>query len=110
MSSGDLVDSDKTLEALLADAQALEKRNVATADTADEYSKRRQADDRSHIALIIIWLFAGMIGGLLVFTLIGMVSGFAWREPADFMLEALKTLVLPVLTLVLGFYFGSSRN
>jgi hypothetical protein len=30
-----------------------------------------------------------------------------WKEPAEFLLQVLTTAVLPIVTLVLGYYFGT---
>lgn len=79
-------------------------------DTAEDYAARRQADDRSKIANVIIYLFAALICAFFVFVI---VQSYFPTDPSDgakLMLDALKTLVLPILTLVLGYYFGSSKQ
>lgn len=74
---------------------------------ADEVS-RREADDRSWIARRIIWVFVGtLVGGGLILILQGWQSG-AWDKTASMAIDLIKSCVFPVVTLVLGYYFGRS--
>ena len=87
------------------------RRVIDSAQTSlDDYTGRKQADDRSRIAKIIVWLFAILV--CVFFLYVGFNSYYptASMETSTLMLEALKTLVPPILTLVLGYYFGSSKQ
>ncbi len=96
------------IDALIADAgNSLQQ----AADTIAEYARRRETQDRSQIARIIIWTFALTVGGFFVFAaVIGIVGAYRgvtdWKEAASLIVEVLKSVLLPVVTLVLGFYFG----
>jgi len=79
-------------------------------DSTEDYAARRQADDRSKIAHVIIYLFAGLICLFFAFVILEPHFAAGPSNASDLMLDALKTLVLPILTLVLGYYFGSSRQ
>lgn len=81
-------------------------------ENADEFASRKQTTDRSRIALIIVIVFAAclLLSLLFVFVVVLADSSRQWEKPANFMLDMLKTLVLPVVTLVLGFYFGSAKR
>ena len=79
-------------------------------DTVEEFAARKQATDRSRIAIIIVILFAVCLILLIALVLVGAISGLAWNAAADFILDIVKTMVLPVVTLVLGFYFGSAKR
>lgn len=69
---------------------------------------RREADDRSWIARRIIWVFVGtLVGGGLILILQGWQSG-AWDKTASMAIDLIKSCVFPVVTLVLGYYFGRS--
>ncbi len=70
-----------------------------------------QADkDRSWIARRIITVFVvAIIGVFVLLGLQGHASG-AWDTPASQAVELIKTAVLPIVTLVLGYYFGSRDN
>jgi cytochrome bd-type quinol oxidase subunit 1 len=80
--------------------QALEDRN-----------KRLQADDRSHIAKLIAWAFVGLMAFVVVAVVAGVVF-FDWdriSEPAKFLMAILSSVMLPVVTLVIGYYFGKDK-
>jgi hypothetical protein len=76
----------------------------------EERNKRLQADDRSHIAKVIIWAFVA----LMAFVVLAVIAGLAYfgdweqiSEPAKFLMAVLSSVMLPVVTLVIGYYFGS---
>jgi hypothetical protein len=77
----------------------------------DDRIRGQQADDRSVIAKLIVWSFVGMVGWV-VFA--GSLGAFLrdWNslvEPAKFMLTILGSVMLPVVTLVIGYYFGKEK-
>lgn len=86
--------------------------------SAADYMSRKQADDQSHIARMVLDLFrwsVAVIFVLLTFEFAARLYGVAIdntslvREVIDFV----KVAILPLVTLVLGFYFGrldSSRK
>jgi hypothetical protein len=79
----------------------------ARGTVADEVS-HREADDRSWIARQIIWVFVGVIvAGLGILTWGAQETG-EWEDAADQAIDLIKSTVLPVVTLVLGYYFGRS--
>jgi hypothetical protein len=71
---------------------------------------RRQADDRSHIAKLIVWSFVALMAFVVVAVVCGTVYFCDWNkiaEPAKFLMAILGSVMLPVVTLVIGYYFGS---
>ncbi len=63
---------------------------------------------RNWIARTIIWVFVGaIVGGDLILVLQGWQSG-TWLQAAAQAVDLIKSAVLPVVTLVLGYYFGRS--
>jgi len=87
------------------DAEAVEQ---AEADI-----KRQKAQDQSRIALIVIWTFVLAIMGIFMFVLgsIAVASGStAWKDPAEFLSGAVSSVLLPIVTLVLGYYFGKEKS
>ncbi|MFV3128701.1 hypothetical protein [Niveispirillum sp. KHB5.9] len=86
--------------------------------SAADYASRKQADDQSHIARMVLNLFrwcVAVVLALLIFDFAARLYGVAIdntslvREVIDFV----KVAILPLVTLVLGFYFGrldSSRK
>ena len=76
---------------------------------ADEVS-RREADDRSWIARRIIWVFLGVIAAGLSILVAGASMTGEWQDAGDQAVDLIKSTVLPVVTLVLGYYFGRSAK
>ena len=100
-------DDAPSLRALLAETREVVEQ---VDDSAEDYAARRQADDRSKIAHVIIYLFAGLISVFFAFVIMEPHFSETPSQASALMLDALKTLVLPILTLVLGYYFGSSKQ
>lgn len=70
---------------------------------------RQQADDRSLIAKVIIGAFVVLVGWLVIVVSVGAYL-FDWAtisEPAKFLMTILSSVLLPVVTLVLGYYFAN---
>jgi hypothetical protein len=77
----------------------------------DEIVARQQAGDRSFIAKLIVWAFLVFIG----LTILAVIAGTYLRgwndlvEPAKFLMSILGSVMLPVVTLVIGYYFSSKQ-
>jgi hypothetical protein len=90
-----------TIEARLAQLEQPVQRSSQAADAS------REAQDRSWIARWIIALFA-----IVVLIGLGFLVGQAfqsarWDVAGQQAIDLIKSAVLPVVTLVLGYYFGS---
>lgn len=88
-------------QALKQSKQAVEDRN-----------RRQQADDRSHIAKLIVGVFVALISILVLSAILGMWYFGEWdtiAEPAKFLSAILSSVMLPVVTLVIGYYFGKDK-
>lgn len=79
--------------------------------SAADYVSRKQVDDQSHIARMVLNLFRWCVAVILVLLILDFAArlyGVAIdgttlvREVIDFV----KAAILPLVTLVLGFYFG----
>jgi len=78
-----------------------------------------EKQDRSQIAQRIVWLFVGVTAACIVFVFIVFFwflpdcqaggACDAWQAPAEFLLKVLTSVVLPIVTLVLGYYFGTAK-
>jgi len=78
----------------------------------EDRSKRLQADDRSHIAKLIVWAFVGLMAFVVVTVVAGVAYFGDWNgisEPAKFLMAILSSVMLPVVTLVIGYYFGKEK-
>ena len=92
---------DPAAEALAADATSLE--------TDAEAAKHR---DRSVIGRWVVVVFLAVIVLLLLYVLVGTLI-FGWSEiqtPAEYASTTIGSVLLPVVTLVLGYYFGASQT
>lgn len=98
--------SDLSLE-LAATAKNVEQGQKAL----EEYAQRRQHDDRSLIAKLIVYSFVGMIGFVVVVFTVAVLFK-VWNdlaEAAKFLMAVLSSVLLPVVTLVIGYYFGKEK-
>jgi hypothetical protein len=69
----------------------------------------RQHRDRSFIVRCVVWLYVGSIGSI---GLLLLYRGLWSADQAAFsnLSEVVKIAVIPVVTLVIGYYFGSSKS
>jgi hypothetical protein len=67
----------------------------------------REAEDRSWIARAILLVFVISVAIVLGIFLTEGILTKEWTQVAVQAADLMKTAVLPVVTLVLGFYFGS---
>ena len=92
---------------------AATKQTAAERDKAlEDRIKRQQADDRSFIAKLIAWSFVILMGWVVVAATIGAIF-FDWNtltEPAKYLMTILSSVMLPVVTLVIGYYFGREKQ
>lgn len=96
-----------TLRQILETAQSEVSRDTQDVDTL----KPTQADqDRSWIARTIIWIFVGAVAGVLSLLLLRGIYTGDWETVTTQAADILKSAVLPVVTLVLGYYFGQSSK
>ena len=84
---------------------AAEKAAQQAQTVADEVS-RREADDRSWIARRIIWVFVGVIAAGLGILVVGAAMTGKWDAAGAQSVDLIKSAVIPVVTLVLGYHFG----
>lgn len=90
------------------------------AGNIDEKLKERQAKDRSLIGNAVIFAFIGAIALLFVFIIVsGVITSactgascppYEWEKPAEYLTTILSSVLLPVVTLVIGYYFGTEKD
>jgi hypothetical protein len=88
---------------------------------AGRAADRLEGRDRSAIAKRVVLLYIVTVLACFIFIL-GIfwfltpctdtvtTACVEWKGPADFLLQVLTTAVLPIVTLVLGYYFGTAKN
>lgn len=108
------------MASLLDQLESLESEVEAVDEQTERYLKRRRALDRSLIGWLIIGAFVASLA--LIFLLVMLNLGPApgctgaacdaqrWKEPAEFLLTIVSSVMLPVVTLVLGYYFGKDEQ
>lgn len=80
-------------------------------ESVEDYMARLQGEDRSRIAKLIVWLFVVACIGALGFIALAALFGVAqWDAGAERMITILSSIILPVVTLVIGYYFGSETK
>jgi polyphosphate kinase len=76
-------------------------------EAGKEAYDRLRAKDRSAIALIIAFLYAGVISVSIIFLV---VRGWCCNvDTFDDISELIKIAVIPIVTLVMGYYFAQSK-
>ena len=74
-----------------------------------EIAAAKKDDDRSLIARVVVFSFIGLV----VLVVLGAMAGtyyIGWDklvEPGKYLVAILSSVLLPVVTLVIGYYFGS---
>lgn len=70
--------------------------------------QEQRGKDRSWIARSIIVMFCIAIGAVLFILLVQGIASGDWTKVATEATDPVKSAVLPIVTLVLGYYFGQS--
>ena len=89
--------------------QDAEEKAKASQKALDDRLARQKSDDRSLIAKAIIWAFIGMVSVVVLAVMLGTFY-LGWEkliEPGKFLMVILGSIMLPVVTLVIGYYFGN---
>lgn len=112
------------LSAIFADAErsvSSSRSQVETeASRASAENTRRMSRDRSWIATTIIVTYGAAILGIILYVMFSVpactddleicqAASAAWDKQAGMLSDLIVTAVLPVVTLMLGFYFGTEN-
>jgi len=101
------------LVARLVDRINKAQENVTTQTQIVRDAPDRLGRQRDWIGKVIIGVFAGaLFFGFVTMVLEGLLSrtGTGWKDVASQATDLIKSAVLPVVTLVLGYYFGQSTR
>ena len=120
------IPSASDLDQFLGQIEAKVRQSDETVETAAERvsaeNQRRMGRDRSWIAITIIVTYALAVGGAILFILISApacdstdAAGCTtivgeWKTQAELLQNLIVTAVLPIVTLMLGFYFGTETT
>ena len=89
--------------------KATEESSKASHKALADKKLRQEVDDRSLIAKAIIGAFIVMVGVVILAAMAGTFF-LGWEElvePGKFLMVILGSVMLPVVTLVIGYYFGN---
>jgi len=101
---------------------SIQSENDVVEKEFDDYLKRKHAKAQSGIAWLIVIAFVVFIVAIFCFIFfnIGPVEGCVpsdtvtcaskWKAPAEFLSGIVSSVMLPIVTLVLGYYFGTEQK
>ncbi len=96
--------------------------NQEVEEKVEDQIKKQRAKDQSRLAWVIIWAFVIAIGSIFLFVFGHLLIADEcdagrvdcdpqrWEQPATFLLGIVSSVLLPVVTLVLGYYFGKGKT
>lgn len=91
-------------------ATSRQKAEVAEQQSATDFATRQRSQVRATVARLLAWFFVAYVAVIAILVVIGALTGSPWKEPGEFLVEVLKSGILPVITFVLGHYFGSESK
>jgi type VI protein secretion system component VasF len=97
--------ADPELDALrrqIAETRAQVQDTVRVMDSG----QKQEADDRSMITRVVIIVFGCSMLAVLAVIVLGSIMSQKYEDLGDKAVDLLKSTVLPIVTLVLGYYFG----
>lgn len=84
---------------------------IETIVTAEKTAERPISDDRRWIAQLVLYIFSASVIAVLIATFaLAIDQPTTWKEPAQALLAVVAQVLLPVVTLVIGFYFRSDSR
>lgn len=92
-----------------AEIKAVEQQAKGSVGIVADAIQKQQADDRSLIARIVIFTFLGLVVAVTLAALAGAYL-FNWDtlvEPGKYVMTLLSSVMLPIVTLVIGYYFSN---
>jgi cytochrome bd-type quinol oxidase subunit 1 len=110
------------MASLLDQINSIQSDNKEVEEEVGDQIKKQHAKDQSRIAWVIIWAFVAAVGIIFLYVIVELLFGSGcregqtgctpdrWKEPAKFLLGIVSSVLLPVVTLVLGYYFGKEKN
>lgn len=104
---------EERARALQQQFKETEKQVAKQQDSVSAEEQRRRGRDRSQIARLIVYLFAASFLLILItIPLMPLHERVAphWDKITEKLLTLVSSVLLPVVTLVIGFYFGSEQG
>lgn len=109
--AGPAAGSLDSLDARLARAELIVDEGRSELSELDDELKRRHAADRSMIGLLVVGLFAFTIGLAVLILLLAILFDMQVnKDLVEPVVTILSSILLPVVTLVIGYYFGTENR
>jgi cytochrome c-type biogenesis protein CcmH/NrfG len=87
---------------------ALESTLAQSREIAQQQASATEDAHRGWIARTIIWVFVAVVVAVLILLLVQGIMTGNWSAATSQATDLIKSSVVPVVTLVLGYYFGRS--
>ncbi len=98
------------LDGLVGAATALSGASTAVSESIADQATRQELGDRTRITGIVTTVFFIAVPfALLSLLLLALINGAAAGAAIGAVTDILKSVLLPIMTLVLGYYFGRGR-
>lgn len=110
---------EEDLSSLFDAASKTLAENAKEVQSATEKNVERLGRDRSWIAISIIMTYLVAVLGAIVFLIVSVPECIAvncpsatesWDKQAELLKDLIVTAVVPIVTLMLGFYFGTEKS
>jgi hypothetical protein len=99
------------LDAIATRAGAEGRRAAEAGQSVADRAARQELDDRTLITRTVTTVFFVAVPGSLVLLLIlSVISSASAKDAILAVTDILKSVLLPIVTLVLGYYFGRGRG
>lgn len=82
--------------------------NAALTDVFEAFGQFRENLDRWKIARLVVWLYVLTIGVIVLYLVLR--YWFSGEDVYPQLSDTMKVSVVPVLTFVLGYYYGTARR
>lgn len=99
------------LAGLASAATSLSGASTAVSESIANQAARRELDDRTRITGVVTTVFFISVPfALLSLLLLALISSASAGAAIAAVTDILKSVLLPIMTLVLGYYFGRGRS
>ena len=98
------------IEQLAGPIVSANAKNEKKIEGIDDWLKREQGETQTWVTkrIILVFIFCTLI--IFLFVFLSYPNQKDWEEPAKFLLSVVTSVLLPIVTLVLGYYFGSENK
>lgn len=103
-------EADRDIDAIERQIAETEQTTPAVGDTVELITAREFNRARARLSLVVIWAYVSILGVITVYIIAADLLDGRPGASVAVLLDMAKTLVLPVVTFVVGHYFGASSR